>query len=292
MILNNYPTNCPFTVSDVQQQNPNINRMTLYQRMRKSIRQGQIISIGVVSQGRGRPLCVYATVPISSKVAEISKQMGIRNVETSTVKSVNVNTTQSTKKVYPQGQLNEIQQQFLERAFSPEMIKKIMQRSKQEIDNIISASEYTKGFRTALKSDMFSSLFGSVVADIIRKEIGCKVETSENDDNKPDLYFPEIDLSVEIKAMTGTSWQGGQYSNRPYPTLLVSRTHDNNLFWVGLVPEVEWGSNMDKGKRRYATTCSWAWVRDNPYLKILMGSISTVNENGRKVKGNMQMEKI
>lgn len=181
---------------------------------------------------------------------------------------------------------------FILNTLTKEVIREALILTQKEFFRIFNGSEcFAFSFRTALKSDMVSTTFGFFLAETIRKRFGYTVTVSGNDDTKPDLYIHEARIPLEIKATTGSNWTGGEFSDRPYPTILVSYDLHKGEYFVCLLPKItKWESNIER--KRYGTRLSWKTVR-SAHKYILYGCISRVSPITNKViKGDLFRTKI
>ncbi len=260
-----YPTGI-FTTADLT---PKLQR-----GLRRALNLDQVVFLGVA---KGTTRKTYAT-SLTPEINVSAMSMGIHKLQAKRGREKGTGS-------YPVGQtLTESQKKILS-LFTPERVKRALVEASRLYHQGKVAYEYAAGhLRTAWYSDGFGSMLASAFWKIFAEELLIEIQMPKSDKDS-DMTFPLVDLRTEIKAMVGDIWQSGEYSKRnTYPTFLLSRNHNATAFWMGLVPAMEWESNVQAGKKRYATKATWDWVRNNPMLKRLHGSIS--------VDGKMVMESI
>jgi hypothetical protein len=143
---------------------------------------------------------------------------------------------------------------------------------------------------TAHKSHGFGSSVSGFISKIAKEEFGIEIETSASDDSKPDMYFVAKQIPMEIKVTSGQSWTGGELSNRPYPTILISYDAKLSHVFACIIPRIKyWKSNLrldnkGRGSGRYGTSLLWEYVKKYESMILLCGGIDE--------RGNMVREKI
>ena len=240
--------------------------------LRRALNLEQVVFLGVQN---GTTRKTYAT-SLTPDINALAIDMGIHRLPSGREKGTGF---------YPVGQtLTESQKEVLN-LFTPERVKRALREASRLYHQGKAAYEYAaEHLRTAWYSDGFGGIVASAFWKVFSEELLIEIQMPKGDKDS-DMTFPLVNLRTEIKAMVGVLWQSGEFSQRDtYYTFLLSRNHDATAFWMGLVPAMAWESNIQAGKRRYATKATWNWVRKNPMLKVLHGSIS--------VDGKMVMDTI
>jgi len=237
----------PFTLSDWAMQEPDLPHAQLEKCLKVAQANDKLFLVGKVPRGNSKKLA-YSTVPWNK----------LRNKYVKMVEPVGDN-------------LSLPQRRFLKRVFTKETLREIIRHASKRTKKIVQLHD--GGARTGLISDNFSTRFGTSMRDIIKAKFHVEVEISGKDNRKADLYFPHLDLKVEIKATSGkTTWLGGKWSDRPYPTLLVSYDFDEQVYFIALVPKITWPQIADGF---YGPPLAWSELRDKyPEKTILFGGIS------------------
>lgn len=259
-----------FTFEDVKQENSNISSPDLSEYLNDSLKKGTLQFLGIQVKLNQPTQYVYAKTPVTEEIMELARYKGIKHKNKKTLLSLKV--------VEGDSHLTSKQKIFLQKVFTKNILREILHDTQKGIKKIIKIHD--GGSRTALISDNYSTLLGTNVSKIIHKRFGYEVEISGTDNRKTDLYFPEFDIKVELKATARTSWSGGEYSKRPYPTILISYDIDNSEYFVSLVPKIDW--RVSESENYYATTLSWKNFRDNyPEKVILFGSMGIIGSRGK-----------
>jgi hypothetical protein len=173
------------------------------------------------------------------------------------------------------------QQRFIKKILTKEIIKKSLKEAEKRLKVIIDIHD--GGARSGLKSDNFSTLFGTCFSKIIKDVFKIPVEISGNDNRKSDIYFPNIDLKIEIKATsTKTSWTGGKLSDRPYPTILISYDAEKSKYFVALLPKINWPKGSEK---YYGPSLTWADFRDNYPEKVIL--FANIGDDGQIMRESL-----
>lgn len=87
-----YPS-CIFTIKELQELNPEIITISLRDKVKKAIKNGNINVIGVLHNGKGRPTLVHVFGKISQSVIDFAKEKGVQLNKEYTVDIVNINST-------------------------------------------------------------------------------------------------------------------------------------------------------------------------------------------------------
>lgn len=87
-----YPS-CIFTIKELQELNPEIITISLRDKVKKAIKNGNINVIGVLHNGKGRPTLVHVFGKISKSVIDFAKEKGVQLNKEYTVDIVNINST-------------------------------------------------------------------------------------------------------------------------------------------------------------------------------------------------------
>ena len=82
---------------------------------------------------------------------------------------------------------------------------------------------YKLTFSNKNLSEIISKVIESKAAQILSEELKYEVRSASSDSD-PDLYFTSIETPLEVKVTsTDIGWTGGEFSQRPFNYLLVSR---------------------------------------------------------------------
>ena len=134
-----------------------------------------------------------------------------------------------------------------------------------------------KKYDIQLSSKNLSEIVGKLTeassAQILTKYLGYQVINAKSDKD-PDLIFTKTDERFEIKlTSTLNSWQGGEFSTRPYDYILISWGGDFDEFFVAraILTTSAWRSNIKK--RRYGTTYYAKDLLKNKTKQIYIGKL-------------------
>jgi hypothetical protein len=133
-------------------------------------------------------------------------------------------------------------------------------------------------------SEILGKITESTSAEILTKRLGFEVVNAKKDADA-DLVFTKTGEKFEIKmTSTNNSWQGGEFSTRPYDYFLISWGGDFNEFFVAraLLSTGAWRSNMKK--RRYGITYYARDLYKNKTKEIFLGELITTPRGAIKIK--------
>jgi hypothetical protein len=132
-----------------------------------------------------------------------------------------------------------------------EIIRAISKKMKA-VSRILKDSNAVLGKKNV--SEIVGKIAEGTFAEILTKKLGYPVRAAQND-KEPDLFLTKTGEKMEIKmTSTDNSWQGGEFSTRPYEYFLISWGGDFDEFFVAraTLSDKEWHSNI--ANRRYGTT--------------------------------------
>lgn len=240
-----------FTLASIIGNNPTWNNDDINRELKNKVNGQRIYFIGKQQVGNVK-YGVYSESPINKIDKKLLKPIEIIN-ERLTSKQLN----------------------FIRKIFKKNFLVEILTNAEFKLKKIIKVHKGKA--RTGLISDNFSTLFGTCLAEAIRNKFKIEVEEAVNNNNKPDIRFPHLDLNFEIKATaTKNTWRGGQFSDRPYPTVLLSYDAKKSEYFIGMVPKVKWVLwSMGGNKKMYGPPLTWDdFIRNYPEKEILFGGIS------------------
>lgn len=162
------------------------------------------------------------------------------------------------------------------------IIKEISRKMK------IANNKVFKPYEIELSSKNLSELVGKVAestfAKMLTKELGYDVINAKSD-RDPDLRFTKTGESFEIKVSSSdNSWQGGEFSTRPYDYFFISWGGDFDEFFVAraILGTNAWRSNIKK--RRYGTTYYAKDLLGNKTKQVYIGEIYKTPRGAIKVR--------
>lgn len=93
-----YPSSI-FTIKELQETNPDIITISLRDKVKKAIKNGEVNVIGVLHNGKGRPTLVHVFGKITQSIIDFAKNKGVQLNREYLVDIVNINTNTNTDKV-------------------------------------------------------------------------------------------------------------------------------------------------------------------------------------------------
>ena len=255
----NFIKNKPFTLHNLfDRANPKYTIQELDNYIKSEVKNAKLFLLGKMKE-YGRKTNAYGTVPLHKM--SIEHQLIVEKTSDN---------------------LTDDQIAFLTKISSPKIMRKILSLVERSMKIIIKEIGHCPN--TSLISANFSFLFGNYFKEVIEKTFKVKVELAMKDDSKPDVYFPHLELKLEIKATaTLTGWLGGIFSKRPFPTILISHDVKNSEYFVVMIPKISWPKS-DPKKNWGGPSITLKNIRDDyPEKIILYGSI----ENDKMIRDSI-----
>ena len=152
----------------------------------------------------------------------------------------------------------------------------------QNVDKVLKESNATLGKKNI--SEIIGKIAEGTFADILTEKLGYLVKSAQND-KESDLFLTKTGEKLEIKmTSTDNSWQGGEFSTRPYDYFLISWGGNFNEFFVArtTLSDKEWHSNI--ANRRYGTTYPAKDLYNKKDKIIYIGHLELTSRGSVKIK--------
>lgn len=133
-------------------------------------------------------------------------------------------------------------------------------------------------------SELLGKVAETTFAKMLTEELGYGVVNAKTDKD-PDLTFTKTGEKFEIKVSSSdNSWQGGEFSTRPYDYFLISWGGNFDEFFVAraILGVDAWRSNIKN--RRYGTTYYAKDLAKNETKEVFLGKLITTPRGAIKVE--------
>ncbi len=170
----------------------------------------------------------------------------------------------------------------LEKATIIEIVREVSSKIRKANDEVFKPY----GIRLSNKnlSEIIGKILEKTLSDILSRKLGYLVKNAQND-SEPDVFFTQIEKSLEIKVTsTVSAWTGGEFSQRPFEYLLVSWGGDFDEFFVAFahLEKQDWHSHISQ--KFYGPSYTARDLFEKKEKVVFLGSLEISKQDSVKLK--------